>query len=268
MKHVLCWILCLTLLLGCCPVWAEETAVQEKAAVHQIEKKTIPMYMANIGMVCKEFPVYTLDGVADLLYTDVSEWADMMNSFLHFGDSKDPVYQAEYEEEDGYLLLTYVPTKSVALLSHQEPMVIFENYDTFSAEWYGALDVLSLSGFNELTGQSELFARLVDLRNERKGESKAIELGNYEIPVIYQDGRFLMPLHTVFDLFFCLPRGMICCCNNEALFIGSKTMFNEKVKDPETGEEKVQLSDLGRRYYGVPKAQRSRELAEFGFNEL
>ena len=46
MKHVLCWILCLTLLLSCCPVWAEETAVQEKAAVHQIEKKTIPMYMA------------------------------------------------------------------------------------------------------------------------------------------------------------------------------------------------------------------------------
>ena len=26
MKHVLCWILCLTLVLGCCPAWAEEPA--------------------------------------------------------------------------------------------------------------------------------------------------------------------------------------------------------------------------------------------------
>ncbi len=268
MKHVLCWILCLTLVLGCCPAWAEEPAAPAEETVHQLERKTMPMYFSSVGLVNSAYPVYYADGVADLPYTDLREWTEAMNGFLKFGDSKEPVYAIEYDADGDWYTLTYVPTGSVALISPRESMVLFENFDTFSAERYGALDVLSLSGFNELTGQRELFARLVDLRNERKGESKAINLGDYEIPVIFQDGQCLMPLHTVFDLFFCIQRNLICCCNNQALFIGGKTMFVMNVKDPDTGEEKLQLNQLGERYYGVPKTERSEAFAWFGFNEL
>ena len=100
MKHVLCWILCLTLLLGCCPAWAEEPAAPAEAAVHQLERKTMPMYFSSVGLVNSAFPVYYADGVADLPYTDVREWTEAMNGFLKFGDSNEPVYAIEYDAVD------------------------------------------------------------------------------------------------------------------------------------------------------------------------
>ena len=100
MKHVLCWILCLTLLLGCCLAWAEEPAAPAEASVHQLERKTMPMYFSSVGLVNSAFPVYYADGVADLPYTDVREWTEAMNGFLKFGDSNELVYAIEYDAID------------------------------------------------------------------------------------------------------------------------------------------------------------------------
>lgn len=263
MKRTLCLLLCFAMLLACCPSFGEAAAVQEKTAPWTLEEKALPMYIEGFGMVHTGVPVYYANGVNDLPYVDLMEWAILMDLLMMEEGSDNHFYTAELDEKEKQVLLTYKPTASNALISFDESVVLFENYDTFGTVRPDALDIVSLTGFNELTGQQELVARVVDLRNERKGESKVIPLDSYQIPMTFQDGKCLMPLHTVFDLFFCIQRNYVCCCNNEAIFLGGKGMFVQSENaDP------MELSELGELYYKAPKTERSAQLALFGFYEL
>ena len=80
MKRVLALLVALTLLLGCA---VAETAVEAEAAAPQIEMRTFPLYLCSPNeMWPEEFPLYFLDGVYDLPYVDLRDWAEVLNWYF------------------------------------------------------------------------------------------------------------------------------------------------------------------------------------------
>ena len=78
MKRLIC-ILLSCLLLFVSGAFAE-TATEPKETVHQIETKAYPFYMGSKEDKWPEdFPLYFLDGVYDLPYVDLNDWARVLN---------------------------------------------------------------------------------------------------------------------------------------------------------------------------------------------
>ncbi len=120
--------------------------------------------------------------------------------------------------------------------------------------------MLSFSGWNSVTGEPELFQRLDASSLERQGSPQDIPLGEYAIPMVRQDGLYLIPLHTAAELTINLPIiRMGCCYNGNAVFLGDSSMFVETVRDPLTGEAFQRLSELGQAVFDCKFTKRSPE---------
>lgn len=269
MRKCLCVLLCLVLAVRCCPGLGEMSAPAAETESVQMEKKPLPLYFEDKGLVQEAFPVYYETGVDDLPYVDVMEWVGAMNEIdLAYG-AEQGSYSIREDKELGWLVLTDVANDSVVLISFAENSVTFFNFDSFGVQNKGShLDILSLPRVNAQTGEYELIAQVMELQTERGGESRTIDMKHYDIPMYMQDGHYFMPLHTVFDLFACIASGVVCVCNNEAIFIGSKDMFVTAGADPETGETVRMLSELGEICYSAPQKPRSEKLAWYGASEL
>ncbi|MER1994852.1 MAG: hypothetical protein ABS897_12505, partial [Eubacteriales bacterium] len=88
MKRILALLTALAMLLGCA---AAETAPEAGKGTHQIEVKAVPLYLENPDTLWPEdFPVYFVDGVDDLPYVDLHDWAKLIE--WHFTTNGGPQY--------------------------------------------------------------------------------------------------------------------------------------------------------------------------------
>ena len=85
---------------------------------------------------------------------------------------------------------------------------------------------------------------------ERYGREITFRLGDYGIPTVHKGGKYYIPLQTFSDVFLA---PMECF----ALYNGQDVIFTSELTD-----------DLLALYYSAPKLERSKELAEFDYNEL
>ena len=142
--------------------------------------------------------LYFLDGVEDLPYVDLKEFTDGLNTW--FADSVTGFMWYE-DEESGLGTITYMSNDSMLGFDFTDQSAYYTSFETFGAEpGRYLLDMLSFSGTNSDTGKPELFERVNVFPPERKGSMREIPLRDYGIPMLRQDGLYLMPLHTVFEL--------------------------------------------------------------------
>jgi len=88
---------------------AETTAAEDTLAetARQIEMKNVPVFLAPGVELPGGFPLYFADGVEDLAYVNLSDWAD----FLNIAYSDDPHYEgftvtADVDEAANLVMLT------------------------------------------------------------------------------------------------------------------------------------------------------------------
>lgn len=249
------FIVLLALMLLSCGVSAQDATSQP----HQIVERTYTFYDGAIDDTLDQpFPLYFMDGVDDLPYVELESWMELL-IFLNREWLSDPNYDLMFNAEGTDA--AYVRENEYHMqLDYAEKTVTFDDYNGFvhNSANNSLLDLLSASGFSE-AGESELFHRNLDASYDRYGDEVKIDLASYKIPMIMQDGKYYMPLQTMNDLLISpVIRGTI-LFNGECLMLINRTLL---------GTVSGGLTELGELYYKAAPAERSPELAEYGYWEL
>ena len=230
------------------------------AEAYQIEEGSYAIYLASSeNMADEPYSLYFMNGVDDLPYVNLLEWANMLyeiNVYL-FGNE---TYDLDYVENGPVVTITRENGYPMTL-DFDNDKIIFTDYNSFlrDTEDSTLIDVLSASGFNE-DGDVSLFRRSLKESFDRYGDSTSIDLAPYGIDLIYQDGNYYVPLQTLNDLilFPSLHFGLL--FNGEAIFFANERSFYH--------EEEAAYTPLAELYYSAPTDELSEELAEFNYNEL
>ena len=234
-------------------------AQNDEPESYEITERAYTFYDGDTETVLTEpFPLYFMNGVDDLPYVELESWMELM-IFLNREWLEDPKYDlvfnangtdAAYVRENEYHMQ----------FDFAEKTILFDDFNAFvhsSAEG-SLLDLLSSSGFTE-AGESELFQRNLEASYDRYGDEVKLNLSDYHIPMVMQDGKYYLPLQTMNDILVSPVLRAAILFNGECLMIINRDLFGSVSKG---------LSELGALYYKALPGERSRELAEFGYYEL
>ena len=257
--------LAILILLALLPV-----SVQAGSAPHTVKTNSVPVYCtddrdirsAQDMVLIPDHPLYYLDGAGDLPYADLKDFVGLMNSVAAF-DARDPFggeiapkedYAFSIDEERHVFTCTFVPRQSHVIIDFDRGTVTYTCMDTFGK-------APDHSPFEIQTNELDFLERIYDPKVSRLGGERTLDLLSYGIPMIAQDGKYLLPLHTAFDLMMWVADApmRILCCNGAAVFIGPRDSMFGWSDAP---------SELGQIYFSQPPALRSPELARYGYNEL
>ncbi len=262
MKKVLCMLLAVLLLASLCTsaVFAEAGAGTAAQTEHSVEMREFTLYLLNPSNTMDvPLPLYFADGVDDLPYMEVDDFASMLVALC--GElSDDPDYAVELEDQNSIVVLTRESGYTVTL-DFEKDLITFMDYAAFlhNSEDSTLLDLLWIAGYDG-DGNPLLFQRDKEMSFDRYGDIKTIDLNAYGIDIFSVGEDHFIPLQTVNDIFFYPSAGIGLLFNGEAVFLANdQQLFNYR-----TGE----WTPLAELYYDIPAGQRSDELAEYSYNEL
>ena len=221
---------------------------------HEITDATYPLYRDadDTGMRMK---LYFVDGADDLPYIDAADFGDLVNNFYD-NSKKDVSFPLETEGNTA----TYTRTSDVPdavdngatmVLDFENDTISFNDYNLFCYRKSAAtlLDMVTLNVFND-KGEPVLLEKVDTGIYPRYGKAVELDLRDYGIDLIAQDGLYLIPLQTVSDLV------MTNADMGGFYFNGQCVILSTDVSD---------CADF---YYSAPTGERSQALAEYGYGEL
>ncbi len=234
-------------------------AQNSEPSSYEITERTYTFYNGFIDDKLEEpFPLYFMNGVDDVPYVELESWMELM-IFLNRDWLKDPNYDLMFSAEGTDA--AYVRENEYHMqFDFAEKTILFDDFNAFvhSSSEGSLLDMLSASGFTE-AGESELFQRNLEASYDRYGDEVKLNLSDYHIPMVMQDGKYYLPLQTMNDILVSPVLRAAILFNGECLMIINRDLFGSVSKG---------LSELGELYYKAMPGKRSRELAEFGYYEL
>ena len=237
-----------------------QTAQAESAGSHSIVERTYTVYLSKYeeDTLNQEFPLYFIDGVDDLPYVNLEDWAKLLY-FINTDLNDDQGYDLSIDYQDNTVILErengYTLTFDFA-----NDKLIFVDYDAFmhNSNDSTLIDLVSENGTDE-NGVAELIWRDKQASFDRYGDEMKVDLGAYGIHMIAQDDGYYVPLQTLDD--FTLLRSLISVVfNGQALFIANDEIFFDSNEGHYTEAAEV--------YYSAPTGDRSDALAEYSYNEL
>lgn len=194
LKRLLSLLAVLALLLNCA---VAETAAVE-AETHALEMKTVPFYEgAPENMSPDGFPLYFADGVDDMPYVELDTWAALLNELIpEIQPELDTGFQLEVisSQEEGTVSLVR-ENGSLMYVDFTGRQISFDDYGAFVQHAAGPYqDMVNVPPL-DASGKANLLVQTQT--RSRRGEAVILDLEKYGIPMIAQDGKYLMPLQTL-----------------------------------------------------------------------
>ena len=168
---------------------AAETANIAGDSTHEITSRTFPLYFDDKKMN-EEQTLYFLDGVTDLPYIEANDWLILMRSVY-----ENPGFPVDFKMSADGSIVTY--TRPSDRYDVDLPMTIDFDNDVISFQDFnlfvmkpGQSTVLDLIGMNtyDEAGNPVLLEKVDTGVFERLGDALEINLGDYGIDLIQQDG--------------------------------------------------------------------------------
>ena len=235
MKKLIAFLLILSLM---CPVYgslAEETEKTEvlpsrweTGAEHQLVRKDYPFYLASLDFLWPgEFPLYFADGVDDLPFMDLKDFAAFMN-YVWVNMAADYQITADANPDTGIVMCTR-ENGCTTVFNFTNSRIVWPDYFGFLRLSDDQLDYLGLLGNISNTDEEGRPYLLSSVSaRERKGEPVALDLKEYGIPMLAQDGLYLVPAQTL-SAFFLNNRGLGLFFNGKNLILAHVDSLNETV---------------------------------------
>ena len=231
-----------------------ETTVSESTeGIHEITSSSIPFYSG--GALLGEIPLYFLDGVKDLPYVEANNIPDVLGSAM---GSVTGEYSFSAETEGSVVTITRnnnnpgaMDNGVYAAFDFENDTITFLDHDLFC--WKpGATTVLDVTTVSTVNAEGEpiVLQKVNKDSLDRYGNELVVRAGDYGIDFVEQDGYYLVPLQTLVD--FTLSPG-----RSYNLFFNGKVIITTD-----------QMNAENEMYYAVPTGDRSKALAEYGYNEL
>lgn len=207
---------------------AAETASEQAAKTYRLETKSFPWYYhspANKLDGDKSIPLWFVNGVNDLPYMDLQDWADLMVFFMTDGGNA-PGYElrVDVDDKEGEVTMTR-ENGFTAVFNFNEGKIIYLDYVAFNSMHNSKY--MDAVGFQSPDPDGEPFLLYAMESRDRYGTMTVLNLKEYGIPMIAQDGKHLLPLQTL-STFFLFPFQVGIYFNSEALFFSSV----ESMQDP------------------------------------
>lgn len=236
--------------------------VAEAADTHTIEKKEFTTYVGSTkdDVLTKPFPLYFVDGVDDLPYVEVNDWAALLY-FMHTDLDEDEGYGLTIDcSQDGKTVTLERENGYTMEFDFENDRIVFVDYNAFThnSDDTALLDLVSENGMDE-EGNAQLIMRDKEASFDRYGNEMTVDLAAYGIHMIRQDDQYFIPMQTLND-FTLLPLLVGFVFNGEALFLASDEIFF----DGNEGD----YTEIAYLYYDAPTGDRSDALAEYSYNEL
>ena len=192
-KRVLSFLAVLTLLFGCA---AAEAPGATYSDTHRIEMREYPFYYITSQVFfpnCNSVPVYFVDGIEDLPFLNVPDLVKIMNSlYTQLYGSQDSSPDFDYIIDVGAnQCIIRRGNNSVMICDFKSNVITWTDYDTFLHHY------LNFVTLPETDANGQPYLLQLVRSNDRHGESVLINLSDYEIPMIAQDGKYLIPLQTL-----------------------------------------------------------------------
>ena len=310
MKKVLSLAIALCLLWSCCmaegiPAAAadspsERPSLWNGGETHTIEKKAMTMYISSLENLWPEdFPVYFIDGAADLPWLDVQDYANFMGICLSMKDGKEEVSDIAVTVDEAQKTVTWLRRdRDLVIFDFAQQQITWSDYEGFNRREGRPYMDMMLQGFIGVESDGHPgIVRTVAVR-ERLGRPVTLDLKKHGIPMLAQDGLYLVPLQTL-SAFFLSPGNLAMYCNQECLIVTSPSAFIQEMValqgvtadiDPETLAGLADLSPeeqkakamvlleqalasrekptLYNTYMSGPKGERSVALTDYSLHEL
>ena len=239
------------------PAQTEQT---EPAGAHSIVEKTYTFYIGKTAddTLNQEFPLYFIDGVDDLPYVEITDWAKLLY-FINTDMNGDPGYGLDVHYQDDAVVLERENSYTLAF-DFVNDRLIFLDYDGFmhNSNDTALIDLVSEAGTDE-NGNAELIWRDKKSSFDRYGDEMTVDLAANGIHMVFQDEGCYVPLQTLND-FTLLPSLIGVVFNGQALFLANDNLFY----DYSVGD----YTEVAEIYYDAPTGDRSDALAEYSYNEL
>ena len=223
-----------------------------------ITEKTVPWYLFSLDNTF-DTPVYFIDGVTDLPYVNLDDWAEMMVTIYHMCNN--PEYTL-YVENDGPLVMFTRESNYSMLFDFEEGTIRFDDFDAFIHATGDAslMDMVSLEPMDE-EGNPLLLQKLEKGSFDRYGKEVELRLVDYAIHMVWseEDNLYLVPIQTMADFLTALPFGINSYFNEEAVYLASQD---------DLGVGQVEKTDIGKSFFMAPYGNMSEELAWYSYCEL
>ena len=205
-----------------------------------VSSKTVPLYFVT-AYEPGNTTLYFVNG-GEIPYVSLEEYMVYMEKI---GSAATQGYNLTFKA-DGDMASFVRENGYSADFDFQKNTVHFTDYNMFTKTPNGPL--LDVTFINDNVAQ--LFQKDEDRSYERYGEEITIPLSDYGIGMLHKDGGYYIPLQTFSDFFMATK-------STSAIYNGEVVIIEVSLTD-----------DLSEIYYSVPKSERSKEAAEFDYNEL
>ncbi len=240
---------------GSCKDSDDESGSSPDAGGEKSTENKYPLYYQ--GAKLQELPLYFLNDVNDLPYIEVDDCVALLKNFYQFIDKSD-----ELSISKSGSIVTLVRQNETygvnipVTIDFENDTIRFQDYDLFTMPPSRStiLDVTSLDFFDE-QGQPRLIQKVEPTYLPRLGEPLELNLGSYGIDLPIRDGKYLIPLQTLSDIFVAPVFLNSLYFNGKSVIIASDLSANGDQKSREL-------------YYQGERGERSAELTKFGYSEL
>ena len=239
MRKILSLVIALCLLWSCC--LAEGTAdaadnpgerpsLWNGGETHTIEKKAMTMYIYSLeGQWPEDFPVYFTDGVADLPWLDVQDYADFLGISLSAKEGKEEVSDIAVTVDEAQKTVTWMRRDSdLVIFDFAQQQITWSDYQGFSRREGRPYMDMMLQGFAGVESEGKPGIIRTGAVRERLGKPVTLDLKKHGIPMLAQDGLYLVPLQTL-SAFFLSPENLAMYCNQECLILTSPNAFIQEM---------------------------------------
>ena len=201
MKRLISFLLAVSLLLTC--ALAETAEVPQtpdrETGTHTIETRVYPMYYNSPNPFFGRPQISLVDGAPDLPFMDVQNCMRIVNGLMLFaggGMYAQLRMEASVDEENQVLTITRENGQTM-VCDFKNKTITWRDYYAFFMDCNGS--------YMDLTYLPPSMGVLKRVRSrDRYGDITVLDLGKYGIPMIAQDGLYLLPLQTL-SAFFIRP---------------------------------------------------------------
>ena len=212
MKKLMALLLCVCLALGMVP------AIAEDAAETEITSKNFRAYFGTLTEIWREdFPVYFLNGAEDLPFVNLEDWKDLMIYVYKNADKNgDKEFGLTYSvSEDGTTVTLTRETGYTMDVDFENGTMQFLDYVAFVKA--ANLPYMDIGGVPEAKDGKPFLLQATQTR-DLYGDMTTVDLSDYNIPMVAQDGKYLLPMQTL-SAFTLSDIGVGAYFNGQALYL-------------------------------------------------
>lgn len=212
-----------------------------------ITSKKMKAYVLSPALQ-SELTVNFLNGEESIPFLEIEEGLKVLRYYTQLCGDSLASYTLAYASNKAVVTRE---NGSTCTFDFQKRTVTFSNHGQFFAHGFSksSLDIVTASGFGA-DGKAANLKRFNDGAFIRSGGAYTLDLGAYELPVLFQDGKGYLALSTFSDIFL--------TTYNFSLITNGIDLFG-------VGTTIGPLKDL---YYAAPVQARSEALANFSYHEL